>query len=235
MVKMQSFTRNMSDNSTEAGFQFTFYCDICDSGYKSEFIASKTYKKGALLRGLGRAAGVGASIGAGIAGLKGMSEVAEAANIAERAAYDTPDIISERFQGMSPAWHKEHQAAFDAAVNEAKAKFQRCPRCHKWVCENDWNSEEGLCTDDAPSVATEVAAAKAQRAKDQIWEKASKADIFTGKIESKQTLCPQCGKPAGSGKFCQNCGASLAMGKCPKCGASNPAGTKFCGECGAKL
>jgi hypothetical protein len=136
---------------------------------------------------------------------------------------------------MTPAWHKEHEAAFDAAVNEAKAKFQRCPRCHKWVCENDWNSEEGLCTEDAPNVATEVAAAKAQRAKDQIWEKAKEADVFTGKIESKQTLCPQCGKPAGSGKFCQNCGAPLGMAACPKCGAKNPAGTKFCGECGAKL
>jgi hypothetical protein len=225
----------MDDNSTDAGFQFTFYCDICQAGYKSEFIASKTYKKGSVLRGLGKAAGIAGSLGSGLADAAGLSGVSDVAGSFGSAASSSPDVFSERFQGMSPAWHKEHEAAFDAAVNEVKGKFQRCPKCHKWVCENDWNSEEGLCTDDAPNVATEVAAAKAQRAKDQIWEKASQADVFTGKIESKQTICPQCGKPAGSGKFCQNCGASLAMGICPKCGASNPAGTKFCGECGTKL
>jgi len=54
-------------------------------------------------------------------------------------------------------------------------------------------------------------------------------------IEAKQALCPQCGKPAGEGKFCGNCGASLALIKCPKCGAGSPAGTRFCGECGTRL
>ncbi|MGQ9604525.1 MAG: zinc-ribbon domain-containing protein [bacterium] len=27
----------------------------------------------------------------------------------------------------------------------------------------------------------------------------------------------------------------LALVKCPKCGAKNPVGTRFCGECGTKL
>jgi hypothetical protein len=35
---LQAFTRNYQDNSTEAGFQFTFYCDNCNDGYKSGFI-----------------------------------------------------------------------------------------------------------------------------------------------------------------------------------------------------
>lgn len=235
MVKMQPFTRNMEDNSTEAGFQFTFFCDICNAGYKSEFTPSKTYKKGSVLRGLGKAAGVVGSLGARVANLKGLSDISNAADAFGGAASGTPDIISERFEGMSPAWHKEHEAAFAAAVNEAKGKFQRCPRCKQWVCENDWNEEEGLCVDDAPRESTEVAAAKAQTAKEQIWEKAKKTEIFKGKIESKQTICPECGKPAGKGKFCNNCGAPLTMSKCPKCGATNPAGTRFCGECGSKL
>ena len=47
---LQSFTRNYEDNSTEAGFQFTFYCDLCEDGYKSSFIESETYKKGRGLR-----------------------------------------------------------------------------------------------------------------------------------------------------------------------------------------
>ena len=47
---MKTFTknsggfRNYEDNSTDAGFQFTFYCDICSDGFKSSFIESTTYK-----------------------------------------------------------------------------------------------------------------------------------------------------------------------------------------------
>ena len=39
--------------------------------------------------------------------------------------------------------------------------------------------------------------------------------------------------PAGQ-KFCGECGARLAAG-CPSCGASNPPTQKFCGECGGAL
>lgn len=53
---LNAFTRNYADNSTEAGFQFTFYCDICNDGFKSSFVESDTYKKGQLFRGIGRGA-----------------------------------------------------------------------------------------------------------------------------------------------------------------------------------
>src|SRR5713226_8968708 len=39
--------------------------------------------------------------------------------------------------------------------------------------------------------------------------------------------------PAGK-KFCGDCGAALAN-LCPKCGADNPEGKRFCGECGTAL
>ena len=47
--------------------------------------------------------------------------------------------------------------------------------------------------------------------------------------------CPSCGfgNPAGQ-KFCGECGARLS-GACPSCGAENPPGQKFCGECGTVL
>src|SRR5262249_36100435 len=47
--------------------------------------------------------------------------------------------------------------------------------------------------------------------------------------------CARCQaeNPAGT-KFCGECGAPLASG-CPSCGASNPPGQKFCGECGSAL
>jgi len=220
-MALQPFTRNFADNSTEAGFQFTFFCDICNDGYKTKFVESKSYKKRGLLRGLGSAVSLGSS-------LLGLSEI-------EGAVERGTDILSERFEGMSPQWHKEHEEAFGRAQNEAKGHFRRCPKCTRWVCESDWNEQEGLCVEDAPRVSVEVAAAKAKATETQIWEKAAATQLFTGEIESKQTICPQCGKPAGEGKFCTNCGAPLALMKCPKCGAQNPVGTNFCGECGTKL
>jgi hypothetical protein len=220
-MTLQAFTSNFADNSTEAGFQFTFYCDICREGYKTKFVESKTFKKGRVIRGLG---GI-ISAGTMLAGRWGVGWGAERAT----------DVISERFRGMSPDWHKEHEAAFELAQNEAKQHFHRCPKCKKWVCENDWNEQEGLCVNDAPRINVEVAAAKAQKAVQDIQEKAAGTQVFAGEIESKQTLCPQCGKPAGEGKFCNNCGSPLILIKCYKCGARALVGTRFCGECGTKL
>ena len=47
--------------------------------------------------------------------------------------------------------------------------------------------------------------------------------------------CSRCGaaNPAGN-KFCGECGTPLASG-CPACGTVNPADKKFCGECGTPL
>jgi predicted amidophosphoribosyltransferase len=47
--------------------------------------------------------------------------------------------------------------------------------------------------------------------------------------------CPHCGNdnPAGK-KFCGDCGAAQEN-RCPQCGADNPANKKFCGDCGAAL
>ncbi|MEK6692629.1 MAG: zinc ribbon domain-containing protein [Nitrospirota bacterium] len=220
-MPLQPFTDNFADNSTESGFQFTFFCDLCQEGYKTNFIESKTYKKAGLLGGLGKAL----SLGATILGQSGLGSTIERGS----------DILTERFQGMSPEWHKEHESAFGLDQNEAKGHFHRCPKCKRWVCENDWNEQEGLCVDDAPREAVEVAAAKAEKMVEDIKEKAKGTKVFTGEIESKQTLCPQCGKPAGEGKFCNNCGATLSFVKCSKCGTKSPAGTRFCGECGARL
>lgn len=220
-MPLQPFTRNFQDNSTEAGFQFTFFCDLCNDGYKTKFIEAKTYKKAGFLRGLGRAV----SIGADLAGRGGLGYGAERGT----------DILGERFEGMSPEWHREHEAAFEVAQNEAKGHFTRCPRCKKYVCENDWNEQDGLCVEDAPRESVEVASARAEKMVTDIRQKAESTQVFTGEIDKRQTICPQCGKPAGTGKFCNNCGAPLSLIKCPKCGATNAAGTRFCGECGNRL
>ncbi|MDH5451188.1 MAG: SPFH domain-containing protein [Candidatus Bathyarchaeota archaeon] len=58
-------------------------------------------------------------------------------------------------------------------------------------------------------------------------------------VPQQLVICQSCGaqNPVGT-KFCGNCGKSLApvaKMKCPKCGAEIPATMKFCGNCGSRL
>jgi hypothetical protein len=220
-MSLTPFTRNYEDNSTDAGFQFTFYCDLCNNGYKTEFQESMTYRKGNLLRNIAK----GISVGASIFGKYNLGS-----NV-ERGA----DIFSERFQGMSPEWHKEHESAFEHAQKEAKGHFTRCPKCRLWVCDDDWNEQEGLCVECAPRMNVEIAVKRAEKMVEDIEEKAKNTAVFDGKIESKHTTCPHCGKQVGSGKFCNNCGANLSLNECPECGKTNSSSSRFCSECGSKL
>jgi len=220
---LTSFTRNYQDNSTEAGFQFTFYCDICNDGFRSSFIQSETYKKGKLFNGIGRgASALGSLIGGRVSSLGyGL----------DRGA----DILGERFEGRSPEWQKEHEQAFERAKNEAMRHFKRCPSCNKYVCSHCFNEDEGMCTDCAPRQEIYVARARAEAMKRNIDDAGATATVWQGKIGSRTTICPQCGKPAGSGKFCNNCGASMALKKCPQCGAENAQNVRFCNNCGQNL
>lgn len=220
-MTLQPFTSNFADNSTEAGFQFTFYCDVCKEGYKTAFVESRTYKKGKRMKNIGNL----------ISAASYMTGNYRVGHGVQRGS----STITERFRGMSPDWHKEHQEAFERAQNEAKGHFHRCPRCQKYVCETDWNEQEGLCVQDAPRQNVEVAAARAGRMMENIREKSRETQVFDGEIDSRQTLCPQCGKPAGEGKFCSNCGFSLQLPECSRCGAKNQAGARFCGECGNRM
>ncbi|MCF6465161.1 zinc ribbon domain-containing protein [Clostridium sp. Cult2] len=220
---LQSFTRNYEDNSTEAGFQFTFYCDLCQDGYKSSFIESETYKKNRGLRNLARGVGTIGSFFGGKVGSLGYS--------LERSG----NILSERFEGMSPEWHKEHEKAFEHAKNEAQRHFHRCHGCHSWVCDACYNEDEMLCTDCAPRQDVTVAKARAEAMRRNIDEVAETATVWKGKLESKTVVCQNCGKPAGTGKFCNNCGALLDLNTCSNCGAKNAQGVRFCNQCGASM
>ena len=91
--QLQPFTRNYEDNSSESGFQFTFYCDICQDGYKTRFIESRTYKKTGIFGMVGKAL----SAGSDLVGQYGVG------NAIERGV----DIFNDRKQGMSPEWRKE--------------------------------------------------------------------------------------------------------------------------------
>jgi hypothetical protein len=210
MSSMQSFTRNYEDKSTEQGFQFIFKCDICGDGHESTFVGSNSSKR----RGM-------------------FNKVSQFGSMINNNAYLAGALGGSAYQ--TPEWNKEREAAFQKASNEAMPHFHRCPRCHKYVCDADWNDEANLCSEDAPMLASEAGAAKAQATKEQVWEAAKNQTQFTGEVNYSQTVCPACGKTAGSGKFCNNCGAALGMKKCANCGTDNTPGVNFCGNCGAKL
>jgi ribosomal protein L32 len=220
---MTAFTRNYEDNSTEAGFQFTFYCDICNDGFVTDFVESETQKKNAKLRNIGQGAWAVSTLLGGV-----LSNVGWAV---ERGA----DVLSERFNGMSAEWHKEHEQAFIRAQNEAQKHFHRCHGCHRWACDADYNEDEEMCVECAPRENVAVARAKAQAMQRNLDDAAEEQTVWEGKLQSKTVVCPSCGKPVNTGKFCNNCGASLQAKKCPKCGAVLASGVKFCGECGTKV
>jgi hypothetical protein len=184
---MQSFTSNFEDKSTEQGFQFIFKCEICGNGYESAFTASKDAKEKAAFNKIAQFGGM-------------FSNKASLAGAMGGQAYQTPE------------WNNERAAALKKASDEAMTHFHQCPKCHKYVCDNDWDKDVSLCSTDA-------AEAKASAAPK----------------ETAPAICPKCGQPSGSGKFCNNCGAPLGPSKCAACGTENAPGAKFCSGCGAKL
>ena len=220
---MKAFTRNYEDNSTEAGFQFTFYCDVCNDGYKTSFVESESSKRSSKLRGIGQSAWAVSSLLGGR-----LSNVGWAV---ERGA----GVLSERFNGMSAEWQKEHEQAFIRAQNEAQQHFHRCEGCRRWVCDSDFNEEEGMCVECAPRQNIAVAKAKSAAMQRNLDEAVQEQTVWSGTLESKTTVCPVCGKPAGAGKFCGSCGAPMALAVCPGCGAKNALGVRFCCECGSPM
>jgi len=220
---LKSFTKNHSDNSTEAGFQFTFFCDVCGDGYKSSFIESETYKKKKKTGIFGKTVGLAGGLFGGKAGTAG------------RTVSSGSDIAASAHENRGPEWRKEHEQAFERAQNEATQHFHRCPNSNNYSCDQCWNEDAGLCTACAPRQEVYVAKAHAEAMKRNINEAGSNATVWQGTIESKTTMCPQCGKPAGSGKFCNNCGASMEQKGCPKCGTKNAPTVRFCNNCGENL
>jgi hypothetical protein len=205
MAGFTPFTNNYGDLSDENGYQFEFRCDICGSGYRSEFIRSNLGTVGNLLSGA-------------------SSIVGGFFNSAANAA--------DRVKGMTDRGARDE--ALQKAANEIMPLFTRCPRCNKWVDETCWNEARGLCVSCAPKLAAEMEAERANVEIQQMRTAIQGETVFSGDTAARSTVCTSCGKPVGSEKFCSNCGTPTAQNKCTQCGAELPAGARFCGNCGAK-
>ncbi len=206
MPAFTPFTNNYRDISDQHGYQFEFLCDICGTGYKSQYQRSAMGTAGSLLDGA-------SSIIGGIFG-RASSVADQARDLTDRGAKDQ---------------------ALQKASNEIMPLFKMCPRDHRWVDETCWNEERGLCVNDAPKLAVEMEAERASVELDQMRQAMTAQTVFKGDLSTRQTVCANCGKPIGSEKFCANCGTPTGMNKCSKCGADLATGARFCGNCGNQV
>lgn len=200
-----SFTRKYDDKSTEQGFEFVFYCDVSGELVQTKFIESQAGNKAGKTRLIGK----GLSIGGGF--LKNL----------------TPGI-----PGLPKEAGKEIEQSGGLAdkggdfAEELSKKFGKM--------SSQWHKEH----DEAFEVAQNEAKQNFNRcpvcnrwACNHCWDAQKKLCIDDAK---NTMICPKCHQPAGTGKFCNNCGASLIL-KCSKCGAEYTENKKFCGACGASL
>src|SRR4051812_40083847 len=178
------FVANYSDRSNDQGFQFEFHCDKCNNGYMSTFVANKM----GMATGFLRAA----------SSLFGSSALNNAAAAGQYA--------KDSMRG------KARDDAVAVGGAEGEQHFKKCSRCGKWVCpESCWNAGRGLCEECAPDLQEEAAAAQAQAAKNQVWQKASESDQTGGMNMAAKVaaFCPHCGAKGGAGKFCGECGKEM--------------------------
>ena len=225
------FVRNYDDLSTDKGFQFKFYCDLCGNGVMSQFETSTLGIAGSILNAAGS-----------LFGSWGHS--------AGHAAYEMQRAVGG----------KAHDAALAQAVEQARPQFRQCSRCGKWVCaEVCWNEKVNQCGECAPDfhehLASSQAHAKVEAARQQLMEKAMATDYVKGidmsadaqlssetaasNLREAKNLCGHCGATVGDAKFCPECGKAVQRKSagpkfCPQCGAKS-SGAKFCGECGSKV
>jgi hypothetical protein len=203
MAGFTPFTNNYQDLSDQHGYQFEFRCDICGSGYRSEFQRSALGTAGTLLQGASNL------FGGMFGGASSATNTVQ--NVADRGARDE---------------------ALKKAATELMPKFKQCPRDHLWVDDRCWNEQAGLCVNDAPKLASEMEAERVAVELAQMREKMATQAVFGGDVSTRTTTCTNCGKPVGSEKFCSNCGTPVGLAKCKSCGNDLAVGMKFCGSCG---
>jgi membrane protease subunit (stomatin/prohibitin family) len=229
-MSLIQFTRNHDDLSTDRGYQFKFYCDKCGNGHMTHFETSVLGMAQSLLNAAG--------------------------NIFTNVGYRAGNAASEIQRAIGG---KAHDSALAEAVEEARPWFRQCTKCGRWVCkEVCWNEAANLCEECAPDFAENLAAnqaqAKADAARQQLWEKAAEQkyaadiDLSAGAVLQAQTaatnlqavkrLCGKCGAELGSAKFCPECGTAGPVAGprfCTNCGTPSVGKAKFCPECGGKL
>jgi predicted RNA-binding Zn-ribbon protein involved in translation (DUF1610 family) len=200
---MIQFVSNYEDLSTDKGFQFKFHCDRCGNGFMSRFQTSTLGVASSLLNAASNLFGWGHGAG--------------------NSAYEIQRAVGG----------KAHDAALETAVEEGKRHFHQCSRCGKWVCPQAcWNRKANQCEECAPDFEEQMAAAhaqaKADAARQQLYEKAQQTDYVSGidmragssvaaphaikpAEEAAPNACASCGHAVGAAKFCPECGGKISF------------------------
>jgi hypothetical protein len=211
---LQDFVRNYDDLSDDNGYQFKFRCDICGDGFLTKHREAAFAKARSLFGAVGS---LGSTVGGPLWRAGGAEGAAE--------------------HMRSGKWKEGWEKAFNEAVVEARGHFTKCPSCTKYVDATCWNEQVQVCVECSPRQTVVVQKARAQ-AFGQRAQEAMLAQDYSAEIkgaEEAKVLCPNCGKPTSSGKFCEVCGAPLERTACPTCGAKISPGARFCNNCGTKL
>lgn len=252
-MSLQSFSRRLEDHSSEAGFQFTFFCDFSNDGYRTKFIPSKSGKKASIAKLVAKGTVAVASVAERIHGISSITAGKTAdgkEESLEKTASSTSafaDEFAKRFDAMSAEWHVEHDQAFEVAQEEAKKHFNRCAVCKRYACEYCFDDKEGVCREHSSTMSKGIRVDSGSSGGTSTTAVATAATMATkvasGEDKSEQPstsppagkiTCPQCQATVPLARFCGECGAKFGF-VCPTCGNHVDIGVKFCGECGTKI
>lgn len=188
-MSLIKFVRNYTDQSTDSGFQFEFFCDRCGCGYQTPFTPASTNVLHDVLDAAGNIFG----------GL-----LSTAASIGENA--------------RSSKWEKEHDDAFRKAVADTRTIFKQCAQCSQFVDDACWTERKKRCkgcienADPAEEVEEDKPKRRGSKAAcpqcDASISKGAKFCPECGEAVQSEKTCPECGVSA-SGKFCQECGQAM--------------------------
>ncbi|TFW13787.1 zinc ribbon domain-containing protein [Duganella callida] len=214
MSTEMQFSSNYQDLSNasgvDAGFQFEFYCQRCSDRWRTRF---EPYRSGQASGWVQKGASLfGGLLGSASSVLNGVAEA---------------------------GWHSARDDAFTGAVAAAKAHFNRCGDCHRYVCEPCFDAAKGLCFNCAPNVNVAITQARAQGEITGAREVATEEGYARGRqrdaTPAMQLVCPQCRTETHGAKFCPECGFRMAQQvACSHCSTMLEPGTKFCTECGQR-
>jgi hypothetical protein len=231
MAALIPFTSNYTDVSTYEGYQFEFHCQRCGNGYRSAFRHSVTGFGGRL-----------AALGGGILGGEIGSRVQEVGLLAQWDRSSTRGSTNDK---------RLLEASEDVAGH-----FVQCRGCAEWVCRDVcWDGRAGCCRRCVPAPAADPAPGFGPAGFGPVGFGPGQPGFgpppgfgpqpgpapsgygpprvslrHPGRPSSPAVCCTNCGATT-AGRFCAQCGNSLAPPACTGCGA--PAqGTPFCPQCG---
>jgi len=157
------------------------------------------------------------------------------------------DAVADHVTGEDPRYdYSLTPAQLDKAWAEVGEYFHVCPTCLMVVCPSCWDAKTGYCVEDSPR-KEEIAEAEAEQVAGVLKGIAGALGLGGVVREASEAVkqasaglarCRKCGATAPAGtKFCTQCGAAMeqpTVARCAKCGAELKGG-KFCPECGAKV